>query len=160
MKISPNTARRIEEGMVETFRRYAYDTTSLASDASLWEWLALAQHHGLPTRLLDWSKSPYLALHFATYKASLMTRDSVIWVIDPLRFSNEFAVFREYNQWRQDVASVAAAASCRPASWTPSTNGKPRWTSTCRCPKISSPSSSSSRPRCRRVSSTSGAASS
>ena len=34
MRISPNTARRIEEGMVETFRRYAYDTTSLSSDAS------------------------------------------------------------------------------------------------------------------------------
>ncbi len=76
-----------ERHLVRNFRKYA--RRGFVGDDSLWNWLALAQHHGLPTRLLDWSYSPYVALHFVTHRADRMDRDGEVLMANLIRVQQE-----------------------------------------------------------------------
>jgi len=70
----------VESDVLRNFIKYAEDRS--LSDKSIWHQLSVAQHYGLPTRILDWTYSPLVALHFATENMSKLDEDGLIWRVD------------------------------------------------------------------------------
>jgi hypothetical protein len=74
-----HTKATVEEHILRNFIRYSRPHFSYPP-INEWELLVSAQHHGLPTRLLDWTYSPLIAAHFATLRPD--DQDRVVWQLD------------------------------------------------------------------------------
>lgn len=89
---SLDDADKMEKALLREFRRRLHHyTVNVPNAEEPLRWLSLMQHHGAPTRLLDWTYSIYVASYFALEYA---TNDCVVWKIDKDWLKDEgFAVF-------------------------------------------------------------------
>src|SRR5216684_1282684 len=93
-----------EVAIVREFMRRAHHyLPDVPGDDNWFEWLALMQHHGAPTRLLDWTYSPSVAVHFALSHASRQPNaDLAVWMVN--------------TEWCAKASSTVCSAAGKPVT--------------------------------------------
>ena len=71
--------------MIRNFMKYAHK--EMHGHDSDWKRLPIAQHHRLPTRLLDWTNSPFVALHFTVCKPRHFEDAGAVWAVNFVELS-------------------------------------------------------------------------
>lgn len=89
-EISPfNDFEFFEKWMLHDFiRKYPLYSNTYPSKSDLFEWLAIMQHHGAPTRLLDFTESLFIGIYFAVIDAQ---KDSALWCINRNKLRRKLA---------------------------------------------------------------------
>lgn len=97
---------RVETNMIREFkRRLHHYTANIPSINATDEWLALMQDHGAPTRLLDFTYSPYVAAYFA-FEFAEPDNSVAIWAVDVEWFAEQLKnidkdIYEKYTKYRK-----------------------------------------------------------
>lgn len=112
------------------YQRFRQNASAFLPHANLteWDWMLYMRHFGAPTRLLDWTESPLVALYFAVERTERDADDGAVWCLSPWRL-NELAGFErriyaagideEFNVYTPTEvrnSPAAAAANYKPAA--------------------------------------------
>jgi hypothetical protein len=106
----PRRGRHLEHALFRQFVREAHLRIEHApAEDDVLEWLAVMRHYDVPTRILDWSYSPWIALFFAA--AGATTGTAAVWALDTERLdaaANALAraagnLDRAVDAWRADL---------------------------------------------------------
>ncbi len=107
-RVDPRAWPEQEERILRIFKRKAVHFLKNVPDRDDdFEWLALMQDHGAPTRLLDFTWSPYVAAFFALHKT---THEGVIWACNPVEIEKQKKVdLEEPGNFRKHFLSGPSA---------------------------------------------------
>jgi len=115
----------VEQALVTRFMRDA--VPFLDRPPSEWGWVFLMRHHGVPTRLLDWTESPLVALYFAVANTARDDSDGILWgllprelnrvsnwrsseVIPLFEMSAELDAYLPRNLWSEETSTLSTVA--------------------------------------------------